>query len=363
MDELDFNNINEKWQILLWRIIAIICGITMLIEFLCLKSNARAAGISNDLFMVKYIIIPAAAEIVILLSAGYFLKLEKIGTESKNWIISVMMFLIYAIIAYNHSSLVLVIFLPSVAVAATALFADNAITFVLTIFNVVSVVVDMLRAKRDYRWDSRTYLGNVIIALIVAVTLCVIIIIVNMHTFELKEAIKESYVKQLSLGEKMNKDPMTGLYNRRSFLERLEKEIENVTQTGKKAFIAIFDIDHFKNVNDTYGHTNGDVVIKALCKMLKKKSEDCGIAFRYGGEEFVILFSDVELPKVINVVEDIRTEFRCYYFQFMLKDGITCSCGVAEYQTGEEAKAWFNRADAALYEAKEAGRNRTVVSK
>ncbi len=157
-------------------------------------------------------------------------------------------------------------------------------------------------------------------------------------------------------------DPMTGLYNRRSFEESLDKEIENVEQTGAKSYVTIFDIDHFKEVNDTYGHSNGDIVIKALCKMMKEKSKDMGLAFRYGGEEFVILFHDVELSKVMNVVEDIRTEFRCYYFHFMNKDGITCSCGVAEYTKGESSKAWFNRADSALYKAKESGRNRTVIS-
>lgn len=94
-------------------------------------------------------------------------------------------------------------------------------------------------------------------------------------------------------------------------------------QTGAKSYVTIFDIDHFKEVNDTYGHSNGDIVIKALCKMMKEKSKDMGLAFRYGGEEFVILFHDVELSKVMNVVEDIRTEFRCYYFHFMNKDGIT----------------------------------------
>ena len=133
-------------------------------------------------------------------------------------------------------------------------------------------------------------------------------------------------------------------------------------QTGAKSYVTIFDIDHFKEVNDTYGHSNGDIVIKALCKMMKEKSKDMGLAFRYGGEEFVILFHDVELSKVMNVVEDIRTEFRCYYFHFMNKDGITCSCGVAEYAKGESSKAWFNRADSALYKAKESGRNRTVIS-
>ena len=188
------------------------------------------------------------------------------------------------------------------------------------------------------------------------------VVIVNTHTKALMNSITGSYNRQVTLMSELMIDPMTGLYNRRSFEDSLEKEIENVEQTGAKSYVTIFDIDHFKEVNDTYGHSNGDIVIKALCKMMKDKSKDMGLAFRYGGEEFVILFHDVELSKVMNVVEDIRTEFRCYYFHFMNRDGITCSCGVAEYAKGESSKAWFNRADSALYKAKESGRNRTVIS-
>jgi diguanylate cyclase (GGDEF)-like protein len=201
-----------------------------------------------------------------------------------------------------------------------------------------------------------------VVAILITVGFCAITIVLNMYNEELVEFINDKNVKQMNLMTELKKDPLTGLYNRRSFEESLEAEIVRNGENGEKAYIAIFDIDHFKNVNDTYGHSNGDVVIKALCKMLKEKSKDTGLAFRYGGEEFVILFSDIDLPKVINVVEDIRTEFRCYYFQFMNNSGITCSCGIAEYAPGESSKAWFNRADNSLYQAKEAGRNRTVVS-
>ena len=244
----------------------------------------------------------------------------------------------------------------------TAVFANQNITLVMTLLTFCSLIINDIRLYSLFEWKEVSFGAYVTASFGLVLVLSVVTFLLNIHTKELMESIGNFTVRQMNLMTELRKDPLTGLYNRRSFEESLEKEIRRTEGTREKAYIAIFDIDHFKNVNDTYGHSNGDVVIKALCKMLKEKSKDYGLAFRYGGEEFVILFNNIELPKVINVVEDVRTEFRCYYFQFMNNSGITCSCGVAEYSKGESAKAWFNRADNSLYQAKEAGRNRTVVS-
>lgn len=364
MNEVVDNQINEKWHMVLWKIFAVICGIIIASEWMLIFTYSSDANpeMSKGLYMITMAGAPTLIELAVLVISRYLLKGGRLDIEKKNWLISVMMFCILATAAYVHFRVLPIILLPGAAVVATALFADNRITVVMTILNLVSIVIDNIRVMNYYSWSRSSLMGNMIMAMTIAIGLCVLVIVINKHTRELMDSIRDSYRKQKTLSAEMKKDPMTGLYNRRSFEETLIKEIEKVEQTGEKSFIAIFDIDHFKNVNDTYGHANGDVVIKALCKMMQEKSQENGIAFRYGGEEFVILFSNIELPKVINIVEDIRTEFRCYYFQFMLKDGITCSCGIAEYQPGESSKAWFNRADASLYKAKEAGRNRTVIS-
>lgn len=364
MNEMIDNQINEKWHLLLWKIFAVICGIIILSEWMLIFAYSSDAKpeMEKGYYIITRAVVPTIIELAILLISRYLLKNDRLDIGKKNWLISFMMFLILATAAYVHFKILPIILLPGAAIVATALFADNGITIVMTLLNLTSIIIDNIRVMHYYSWSRSDLIGNMIMAMAIAIELCVLVIVINEHTGEMMDSIIDSYRKQKSLSAEMKKDPMTGLYNRRSFEETLEKEIENVEQTGKKAFIAIFDIDHFKNVNDTYGHANGDVVIKALCKMMQEKSQKNGIAFRYGGEEFVILFSDIELPKVINIVEDIRTEFRCYYFQFMLKDGITCSCGIAEYQQGESSKAWFNRADTSLYKAKEAGRNRTVIS-
>ncbi len=368
MNKMIDNQINEKWHMVLWKIFAVVCGIIIVSEWLLYFTYSSDANpkMGKGLYIIAMAGVPTLIELAVLLVSRYLLKGDKFDIEKKRWLISIMMFCILATASYVHCRLLPIILLPGVAIVATALLVDNKITVVLTILNLMSIVIDYVHVmsyyKENYNWSKSNLTSNMIMAMAIAVGLCVLVVVINRHTRELMDSIKDSYRKQKTLSAEMKKDPMTGLYNRRSFEETLIKEIEKVEQTGEKSFIAIFDIDHFKNVNDTYGHANGDVVIKALCKMMQEKSQENGITFRYGGEEFVILFSNIELPKVINIVEDIRTEFRCYYFQFMLKDGITCSCGIAEYQSGESSKAWFNRADASLYKAKEAGRNRTVIS-
>ncbi len=366
MSESVGTEIDEKWQKLLWRVCFITSIVIFIIEcvafLLYRNSDNKVSAGSNDEWILNYIMIPTLIDLITLSSSSYLLRSEKLDVTKRNWIATFMIFIIMAKTPFIHCSLLSLFLLPAVAIVATAMFASYKITVTISAFTIGSVVIDNFRSRDIYDLPTVQFVSNLVFAIVLLVAICAITLAVNMHTKELLQSISGSYNKQMLLMNEMKKDPLTGLFNRRSFEETLEAEIKRVEEHGEKAYIAIFDIDHFKNVNDTYGHSNGDVVIKALCKMLKEKSKEYGLAFRYGGEEFVILFNNIELPKVINVVEDIRTEFRCYYFQFMNKDGLTVSCGIAEYIKGEDAQAWFNRADNSLYKAKEAGRNRTVVS-
>ena len=358
-------DISKKWQILLWRVFLVVAGIFMVVELIiCLSTLGKTVnlGMSKIAYIILYVVIPLIIYAGVLSSVFIVLKRNKLTENGSDWLVSLMMFVILAIPAIEHYNSIVLVLLPSIAIVITATFANQNITIVIALLASCVMIFNDIRLHGLYDWTQMRFGGYVATSFVLVFILTFATCLLNMHTKELMESIGNFTVRQMNLMTELRKDPLTGLYNRRSFEESLEKKIQQTETTGEKSYIAIFDIDHFKNVNDTYGHSNGDVVIKALCKMLKEKSKDYGLAFRYGGEEFVILFSNIELPKVINVVEDIRTEFRCCYFQFMNNSGITCSCGVAEYSKGESAKAWFNRADNSLYQAKEAGRNRTVVS-
>lgn len=364
MNDMYKEDIEARWQLLVWRTVIAICGVTFALSWILFGVHRVEKNIGSGLYMLEYIFIPMIIQIITLVVCYFMIKADNISNEKKNYVVIGLIFVSIGVISFTYYSIMPLVMLPSLTIVATALFADQSLTVWSGIAVAILTAIDMVRYHFEYT-DSvvgLNWVGALCIFLLLIILLCVMVVIVNTHTKVLMSSIMGSYNRQVTLMSELMIDPMTGLYNRRSFEDSLEKEIESVEQTGAKSYVTIFDIDHFKEVNDTYGHSNGDIVIKALCKMMKEKSKDMGLAFRYGGEEFVILFHDVELSKVMNVVEDIRTEFRCYYFHFMNKDGITCSCGVAEYIKGESSKAWFNRADSALYQAKESGRNRTVIS-
>lgn len=364
MNDMYKEDIEARWQLLVWRTVIAICGVTFALSWILYGVHRVEKNIGSGLYMLEYIFIPMAIQIITLVVCYFMIKADNISNEKKNYVVIGLIFVSIGVISFTYYSVLPLIMLPILTIVATALFADQSLTIWSGVVVAILTVIDMVRYNFEYT-DSvagLNWVGVLSIFLLLIILLCVMVVIVNTHTKALMSSIMGSYNRQVTLMSELMIDPMTGLYNRRSFEDSLEKEIESAEQTGAKSYVTIFDIDHFKEVNDTYGHSNGDIVIKALCKMMKEKSKDMGLAFRYGGEEFVILFHDVELSKVMNIVEDIRTEFRCYYFHFMNKDGITCSCGVAEYIKGESSKAWFNRADSALYKAKESGRNRTVIS-
>ena len=363
MNDLNKEDIEIKWKMLIWRMMVVICSITFVISWI-LFGSYRIEKLSSGLYILKYIVLPAVVQAVALVVGYYFIKSGTKDEKKQSYIVTAMMFVSFGIIAFIYYSISPLILIPCVTIVATALFADQGLTIWSGVAVLVLMTINIIRYRLSVGTDQFQlgWFGSLSVSIVFVVLMIAVVVVINKHTKALMNSIAGSYNRQVTLMSELMIDPMTGLYNRRSFEESLDKEIENVEETGAKSYVTIFDIDHFKEANVTYGHSNGDIVIKALCKMMKEKSKDMGLAFRYGGEEFVILFHDTELSKVMNVVEDIRTEFRCYYFHFMNKDGITCSCGVAEYVMGESSKAWFNRADSALYKAKEGGRNRTVIS-
>lgn len=121
------------------------------------------------------------------------------------------------------------------------------------------------------------------------------------------------------------------------------------------------DIDFFKKINDNYGHETGDVVLRAFAGLLRKQTRPTDILARYGGEEFVILMANCDLASAVALAERIRSTVAATGIE-PLSAPITASFGVAELQKGETGDSLINRADEALYKAKQSGRNRVVIA-
>ena len=127
--------------------------------------------------------------------------------------------------------------------------------------------------------------------------------------------------------------------------------------------MAILDIDLFKKVNDTYGHLRGDEVLMNLSSCMRARTAGVASAFRYGGEEFVILSDKNNIDQVVKMLEDIRSDFSSIRYGFAPGMRVTVSAGIAQLAPEMNEKSWFALADSALYKAKKTGRDKVVVLK
>lgn len=159
-------------------------------------------------------------------------------------------------------------------------------------------------------------------------------------------------------------DALTGLWNRRSFEEKLLQHTSSNGNKGHRLSLIMLDIDHFKRVNDTYGHLTGDDLLRVIAKTLKDYVRGKDVVCRYGGEEFVILLSDTPLAGAVTVAEKIRTHFASMTWKQkstgVSMGKITLSCGVSQYRSKEALEAFVQRADVALYQSKKMGRNQVT---
>lgn len=159
-------------------------------------------------------------------------------------------------------------------------------------------------------------------------------------------------------------DPLTGLYNRRHFEDNLEREFLRAKRYGNDLSFAIIDVDYFKKVNDNFGHSFGDYVLKEIAYLLNQTFRKTDLVFRYGGEEFAVIITETSKEKAIIPLERLRQNIANYPFDFEnRKINITVSIGVADVsEEVEDAQKLFEDADKALYVAKNNGRNRVQTS-
>ena len=153
-------------------------------------------------------------------------------------------------------------------------------------------------------------------------------------------------------------DPLTGLPNRAAWGERLQHEVEQWQAHGKPLLIAMLDLDHFKRINDGYGHLAGDKVLKIIATQLRKHLRSVDFIARFGGEEFVLLMPDTPLAAGLDLIEKLRVAIEACPFHFKGEPvTITTSIGVSAFRTGDRSDHVLKRADEALYRAKRRGRN------
>ncbi|MGK2952321.1 MAG: diguanylate cyclase [Thiobacillus sp.] len=189
-------------------------------------------------------------------------------------------------------------------------------------------------------------------------------VVMHLNITERKLADAEVHKLQEQFHEQAIHDPLTGLYNRRYLDETINRELTRAERYHQPIGIVMCDLDHFKLVNDTHGHLAGDEVLRVLAELLNKHSRRSDIVCRFGGEEFVMFLPDMPLAVAYQRAEKLRTELAAKWITLGAADiQVTASFGVAAFPVnGKTRDALMGAADAAMYQAKESGRNRVVAA-
>jgi diguanylate cyclase (GGDEF)-like protein len=156
------------------------------------------------------------------------------------------------------------------------------------------------------------------------------------------------------------RDPLTGTGNRRALTQKIAEVIAVNERTSAPAALVMLDLDHFKDINDQFGHAMGDQILIQLTDIINLRIRITDSLYRIGGEEFVLVIEGQDLARASRLAEQLRTLVEAN--ELAPQQCVTISLGVAELQSGECADDWLNRADEALYAAKRAGRNATRIA-
>jgi two-component system cell cycle response regulator len=178
---------------------------------------------------------------------------------------------------------------------------------------------------------------------------------------EAEQALRDSEQKYKDLSIT---DELTQLYNSRHFYDRLNAEIDRTRRYEHPLSMLMLDIDNFKHFNDKYGHLEGDKVLSGIGDVISKCIRRTDTAFRYGGEEFIVILPETKREGALIVAERIRERFEAKAFSPAPDETVheTLSVGITQYRPEEDMESFVHRTDSAMYDAKEQGKNRVVFS-
>jgi diguanylate cyclase (GGDEF)-like protein len=158
-------------------------------------------------------------------------------------------------------------------------------------------------------------------------------------------------------------DSLTGLYNMRHFYAQLQQEIDRALRYKNPLSLLLLDVDRFKQYNDTFGHLGGDQILIKLGDVIRECLRKSDTAYRYGGDEFIVVLPQTQGDEAWNVAERIRSSFPAVHEDLVPDEGVgtTLSIGVVEYRLGEDLSKFVKRADQAMYKAKNQGGNQSLL--
>lgn len=359
--EHTFARLQNRLLIIGYISATIIFTIELSIYLLLLK--IEPAVVEDGTYFLIRVLVPTITNFGTLIVVSQIkLRSKKLTVEQKNFLVSIGIFVISSILSIFHSFYQILLISSSIPFFICSVFGD---TKILKKIGIMTIPVFIITAIVFWLDEATGAVQDKITTLI-----CDLAFIISSFLFgstivktqaEQLKYVSSTYEKQTELIEELKIEPLTRLYNRNAMDQALKVVIKRAVSSKYVPILVMTDLDFFKKVNDYYGHVFGDEVLITLSGIIKKNMGSSRNAFRYGGEEFVLLFTANTLDSVIETLEDIRLDLVQADYSVKPNKPITLSVGVAVYEEGWDAKQWIENADKALYQAKENGRNQIKI--
>lgn len=358
----NIHQMNEKWIRAFMRLIQMLTVIIALVEF-ALYFPLDYLGITSG-SMMSYlqviVVTPLLANIGICIVTWHLLKKMKdrnAATYIPFFAVSAICFVVACV--HNMFPEIMCIFI--LPILMSGIFGKKKLTNTITILNAALLCLSAALPIYDSStWDSLHPIHTVIAYLLIFITYLMVGRLIS-YNRERIQMLRESARLSNELQNSLLIDKLTGLYNFTGYQQHMNDMFDQAFR-GEPLTVAMIDLDNFKEINDRYGHENGNIVIRELAECLKKCVGEQGFACRYGGEEFVLLFHSIGLSDVKERIEDCRQDFlRCHYW-FQPERSVSFSCGISVFREAINASAeLIVEADQAMYQAKREGKNRICI--
>lgn len=317
-------------------------------------------GVTDFQYIIKYIVLPTSVSFVLVTLCSWINKMD-IKSQTKNYAILLTLSLLAAVIAFIHYIITSILSIFTIPVFLSILFGQKRLTEVIAAFNCLLLIISTVRSAAAS--DSPYFYLNAAVAYAMLFAAYMISRVLIEYNKENSDYIYTSYRTQLSLNEQIKNDSLTGLYNQKTFQTLLKKTMEKAKEMKWSMSLAIIDLDDFKEINDTFGHLEGDQVLLQFTELIKQQCDD-GESFiaRYGGDEFAVIFPRASKEFAFLRLEALRKRCRQVPENKVRSGSISFSAGISHYLEGDMNEVLlFHQADAALYQAKENGKGQIMV--
>ncbi len=307
--------------------------------------------------------IPALLQIAVMTPVAFAINNKTVSWKKGCRFVVFQLFWILAIISFFNAHYSVVLVLPALTMLTASSIADKKLLKGIFAASLISYIPGYCAFA--FLYNEYTFFYKI---LMLAIDLLVIMLSYNISRALMRSQtaqisfINHNYKKQVALAEELQLEPLTRLFNRRALAETVDRLMHS-DKKNEQLGIAFLDLDDFKKVNDKFGHATGDAVLISLSEIIVEILETNRNAFRYGGDEFVLLFRGKTLSEIEDVVKKIMEKFKNLKFDYIPEEeNCSMSVGISIYKEGWTSKDWFNSADKAAYKAKQNGKNRYEIA-